>query len=162
MNAKASTAVAEAAPVEIIAPPKVTADRQKQGAELLQKAIADEGHKMVKGIFRNYDYPGAPQTIEVRKYPEKYVRPFKMEMMDGCEYTIPLYVARHLNGIDATATAINGKLGTCSYPVMGYVNTMPNHIQAKPVDKDGNPMPNYQVDRRIRRFSFESTEFSIT
>ncbi len=121
----------------------VLPDRKAEAKAKLQKYIAEET-KMVKGIFQFFDCPGMRAKITVQKYPG--VKRFEQEMDDGKEYEIPLYVARFLNGIDVTAEAIDGKLGTCSYPVHSHL-----------VDKDGVAI--ISTAKRKRRFGFQSLEF---
>lgn len=109
------------------------------------KKIMNEELKMVRGIFQNFETPGMALELQVRKYPGHF---FKQVLEDGKECEVPLYIARHLNGIDATAEAINGQVGTCAYPVHSYV-----------VDMHGNPT--ISVAKRKRRFGFLSSEFSM-
>lgn len=127
----------------------------------LEKMISEE-IKVVKGRFRSFQNPGETIRIQVRKYPG--VPMFDKAMTDGEAYDVPLYVARHLNGIDATAEAINGKLGTCSYPVHGFKwdpnQPMPaSAMGAGPDGQGGIPVPILGVAKRVRRFGFESLEF---
>jgi hypothetical protein len=82
--------------------------------------------------------------IIVKKYKEIPV--FEKEMVDGQEYEIPLFVANHLNGIDITAEAIGGKLGTCSYALSSYL-----------MDKNGTPI--VTAEKRKHRFGFLSLNF---
>ena len=126
----------------------------------LKKLITEET-KLVRGIFKNYSNPGGPAPVEVLKYPG--VPKFKKEMWDGCEYEIPLYVARFLNGIDASAENINGKLGTCSYPIHGFkaVNGQlaPSQLGFGGGGEAGIPVPIVGVARRVQRYGFQSMEF---
>jgi hypothetical protein len=126
-----------------VAVPKLSAD-EKSAAEEKRKKFFQEEMRMVKGIFQNFETPGAGQSVQVKKYKEHF---FKMDMQDGQEYEVPLYVARFLNGIDATAEHINGKLGTCSYPVSSYL-----------MDQAGNPI--VHQSKRKRRFGFQSLDFA--
>lgn len=128
-----------------VTPTEVTAislDRKEEAKRKLAKFIEEET-KMVKGIFQFFECPGSSATVTVKKY-KGYE--FAKTMTDGKEYEVPLYVARFLNGIDVTAEAIGGKLGTCSYAVSKYL-----------MDKDGNPM--VVNDVRKKRFGFQSLEF---
>lgn len=93
--------------------PKLT----ESAKEFLDRTREEET-KMVTGRFRCYAIPGSTQRIQLKKYKE--VPLFDKEMTDGCTYTIPLYVARHLNGYDALARHVNGKVGSCSVPTHVY------------------------------------------
>ena len=145
------TETKEEIPVNILIP-KSTKELAK---EALNKFIAEET-KMVKGRFRCFETAGASQRIQVRKYPG--VPMFDKVMTDGEMYDVPLYVARHLNGIDVTARAVDGKIYTCSYPVHGfkYQGDMP---PPSGLGDGGIPVPLVGVSKRIRRFGFESLEF---
>lgn len=129
----------------------------------LQRLIKEES-KIVKGRFRCFDSPGSRQRIQVRKYKE--VPMFDKWMTDGEAYEIPLYVARHLNGIDAVAEGLNGKIGSCSYPIHGFkweTNRPMPHSQEGlgPNNEFGIPIPLTNVAKRVRRFGFESLEFGL-
>ncbi len=137
-----------------------TPKETKSNKEKLQKFIEEET-KLVKGRFRNFDYPGAAARIQIRKYPG--IPMFDKTMWDDGTYEIPLYVARHLNGIDATATDINGKLHSCSYPVHGFKsvgNDLPMG-EATMGPYGETVQPREQVVKRVRRYGFESLEFSV-
>lgn len=134
--------------------------RMKSNKDKLQSFIEEET-KTVKGRFRCFDNPGSSVRIQVRKY--KGVPMFDKTMIDEGTYEVPLYVARHLNGIDATATHINGKVNTCSYPIHGFkaagdqlpasYETMgPDGVTLAPIDN---------IVKRVRRYGFESLEFSV-
>lgn len=121
----------------------VSSDRKAEGKAKLEKYMKEE-LRNVKGIFQFFECPGMGAKITVRKYPGHM---FEKEMVDGQEYEIPLYVARFLNGIDVTAEAINGKLGTCSYATSSYL-----------MDKNGVPI--ITQEKRKKRFGFQSMEFA--
>lgn len=111
--------------------------------EKLEKIMREE-LRMVKGIFQNFESPGLSLRLQVRKYKDHF---FDMTLEDGKEYEVPLYIARHLNGIDATAEHLNGKLGTCSYAIHSYI-----------VDKNGNPIVSHE--KRKKRYGFQSLDFA--
>lgn len=125
-----------------VSAPIFSPDAKQKAKEKLQKIMREE-MQMVKGIFQFFECPGMSAKITVKKYKEHF---FSQTMKDGEEYEIPLYVARFLNGIDATAERLNGKLGTCSYPVHSYLT-----------DKNGVPI--ISESQRKRRFGFQSLAF---
>lgn len=129
--------------------------RKELAKDKLRK-FAEEESKMVRGRFRCYEVPGDKRKIIVKKYPDMPV--FEKEMVDGEVYEIPLYVARHLNGVDVTADAVGGKIYTCSYPIHGFKwegNTPPPCTS----DGGGSIVPISGIAKRTRRYGFESMEF---
>lgn len=123
------------------------------------KFVEEEGKRMVKGRFRNYESPGCAATITVKKYHEKYVPPFGMDMMDNETYEIPLYVARFLNGTDVTAKEVNCKINTCSKLVHSFgANSDGSLKPASGTDARGVPVPIF-TGKYSRRYGFESLEF---
>lgn len=123
----------------------------------LQKLIEEES-KLVKGRFKNYDVPGGPLVFNSRKYPGQEV--FKKTFMDGGVYEIPLWVARHLNGVDVTAKELDGKLGTCSYPVHGFKWDPGQNAPANQVGPAGEILPT-TISKRVQRYGFQSLEFDV-
>jgi len=122
---------------------KLSAEAKEAAKKKLNEFIKEET-RLVKGIFQNFECPGGNQAVFVKKYPG--LEPFNKTMEDGKEYEVPLYVARFLNGIDVTAEHIGGKVGTCSYPQHSHI-----------MDSDGNPT--ISVEKRKKRFGFQSLEF---
>src|ERR1700741_1830553 len=99
----------------------VKKDNREVTDEKLKELIREET-RLVKGMFQCFETPGSTTKIVVKKYPERLgVQPFEKNITDGETYEIPLYVARHLNGIDVTAGALgdankrNTAIGPCSY-----------------------------------------------
>jgi hypothetical protein len=142
--------------------PHVASSVKELAKERLNKFIEEE-RKLVKGIFKCFESPGSTQKIVVRKYPG--IQPFEKEMTDGMSYEIPLYVARHLNGVDVTAGAMgdankkNPMIGTCSYPIHGFKwnnGDMPPNSQ---IGDRGIPVPIVGVQKRFQRYGFQSLEF---
>lgn len=147
---------------------------KEEGARFLQKMMQEET-KLVKGRFRQLESPGKGERIQCKKYPTPAdmrkrnqsggVEPFDKYMVDGEVYEIPLYVARHLNGFDMTARKIDGKVGSCSYPVHGFKwdRNDPmgpaSALGAGPTGEMGVPVPLVGINKRVRRFAFESLEF---
>lgn len=133
-------------------------------SEQLRKFIEEET-KMVKGRFRAIENPGDRARIQVKKYPG--VPMFDKWMVDGEIYEIPLYAARHLNGVDVTAAALGGKIGTCSYPIHGFrmegpnAELRPGGLGYGPEGQSGVPVPVLTEVKRKRRYAFESLEFNM-
>lgn len=126
-----------------------------------QKLLKEETKK-VKGRFRCYETPGGNLRVQQRKFKEEPM--FDKTMMDGEVYEVPLYVARYLNGMDGGAHAVNGKIGSCSYPVHGFKwnsnGPMPTSGEGTgPSGEPGIPVPLIGVAKRVQRFGFESLEF---
>ena len=126
------------------------------------KELIEEETKLVRGRFRCFETPGGSLRGQVRKY--KDVPMFDKTMLDGETYEVPLYVARHLNGIDKVAGALNGKIGSCSYPVHGFKHAKGDILPASelgvgPNSEGGIPVPIVGITKRVRRFGFESLEF---
>jgi len=124
----------------------------------LQKFI-DEETVLVKGRFKMYESPGASVKIIVKKYPG--IPQFEKLMYDGEMYEIPLYVARHLNGIDITAGAVGGKIGTCSYAIHGFQTPEKGGVMPCHLNEAGVPIPVVGVAKRVRRYGFESLQFDV-
>lgn len=134
-----------ATPSAITTTPPISSEGKSAARDKLQKFYKEE-MRLVKGLFQNFETPGGSLRLQVRKYKEHF---FDKVMEDGQEYEVPLYVARHLNGIDATAEAIDGKVGTCSYPVSSYL-----------MDASGTPIISHA--KRKKRFGFQSLEFAAS
>ena len=122
----------------------------------LKKFIEAET-KIVRGRFKNYESPGGNLPLTCGKYPGQPL--FKQTFLDGQEYSIPLWVARHLNGTDITATELNGKIGSCSYPTHGFKWDPSNPMPQSELGDQGVPVPLIGVAKRTQRFGFESLEF---
>ena len=130
-------------------PTKTQGEANKISEKLLK--FMKEECVPVKGIFKNYECPGASVPFTQRKYPyhsEVNKHPiFHTVMTDGEEYEIPLWVARWLNGTDITATECQGKIGGCSYP---------KHIFTS-VEEGAPPVPT--IGKRTERYGFQSLAF---
>jgi hypothetical protein len=122
------------------------------------KAIKEEELVKVRGRFRNIESPGAKAPIYVRKY--KGVPDFKMDMVDGQVYEVPLYVARFLNGKDAQAGAVDGIIHTCSWAESAYKMPTGSDMPIRSgTDEAGMIVPILTVGKRHQRYAFESLEF---
>lgn len=118
---------------------------QRTGLKKELLKFMEEECRPVKGIFKNYECAGGGTLIVQHKYPGQ--PHFSQWLQDGQEYEIPLWVARYLNGIDITATALKGKIGSCSYPRHSHC-----------VDKNGQSI--IVEGQRRHRFGFQSLEFA--
>lgn len=133
----------------------------KSAKDRLQEFVKEET-KMVKGRFRCFETPGQTCHIQIRKY--KDVPMFDKWMVDEGIYEVPLYVARHLNGIDATATSLNGKINSCAYPIHGFKS---ENDQLAPSQEALIPgmgpsyVPLNNNAKYQRRYGFESMEFNV-
>ncbi len=139
----------------------------REATDSKQRELIKEETRLVKGIFQCFETPGSSTKIVVRKYPERLGVPmFEKVMTDGETYEIPLYVARHLNGIDVSSGALgnpntrNINLGTCSYAVHGFKYQNGMAPQVNPGQDAGIPVPIVGVAKRVRRFGFQSLEFA--
>ena len=121
------------------------------------KKFIEEETRIVKGRFKNYETPGGNLPFTAGKYPGQPL--FKANFIDGETYEVPLWVARHLNGTDVTAKALNGKIGSCSYPIHGFRWDPGKPVPESGVDAVGTPVPLIGVAKRKQRFGFESLEF---
>lgn len=122
------------------------------------KKFMEEERKLVKGRFKNYETPGGNLPLTCLKYPGEPL--FSENFVDGEIYTVPLWIARHLNGTDVTAKAIDGKIGSCSYVVHGFKWADGKPAPQSILGPQGVPIPNTQTTKRKQRFGFESLEFA--
>ena len=118
----------------------------------------DEECKIVKGRFKNYETPGGNLPLTCGKYPGQPL--FSQVFQDGEIYEVPLWVARHLNGTDVTAKAIDGKIGSCSYAIHGFKWDAGKPAPESGMGAGGAPVPLVDVAKRKQRFGFESLEFN--
>lgn len=121
------------------------------------KKLMEEESRLVKGRFKNYETPGGNLPFCAGKYPGQPL--FKKTFFDGEVYEVPLWVARHLNGVDKTAKALDGRIGSCSYPVHGFKWDPNKPAPQSEVGSDGVPVPIVGVAKRKQRYGFESLEF---
>lgn len=142
--------------------PHLTKTQKERTKEKIEELIKEES-RMVRGIFQCFESPGGTVKITVKKYPGS--PPFEKTMSDGNEYEIPLYVARHLNGVDVSAGALgdaatrNQNIGTCSYPVHGFAWKQGQSMPGSQVDAMGVPVPMIGIAKRVKRYGFQSLEF---
>lgn len=124
------------------------------------KKFMDEECQMVKGRFKNYETEGGNLPLTCGKYPGQPL--FSQTFQDGEIYEVPLWIARHLNGIDVTAEAINGKIGSCSYVIHGFKWDKGAPVPESQIGPGGAPVPHIGSEKRKRRFGFQSLEFDST
>lgn len=106
--------------------------RTKMAPEKLSlEAMRERDAKLVKGVFRYHEAPGAELKFVYRGY--KGEHPVKYVLRDAEIYSIPLGVARHINK-------------NLWYPVHQWA-----------VDERGAPIAT--VGQKIQRASFNSLEF---
>jgi len=159
--------------------PHLSQSKKELANKKLKELMEAEG-KLVKGVFMCYENPGATQKITYKKYPtpadmrrrggEGGLEPFSKVMTDGCEYEIPLYVARFLNGTDVMAGALSDEkrssviIGTCSYGISGFKyageNLPSSQMGFGPNGESGIPVPIVGVTKRVKRYGFQSLEFA--
>lgn len=152
--------------------PHVSKSKKDIAKEKLHQLMKEES-KIVRGKFQCFETPGASVKITIRKYPgpkEGGIPHFEKTMTDGEVYDIPLYVARHLNGIDATRGAATNEekmdpyIGTCSYPVHGFKMKssvpQPSADGFGPSGEAGIPVPIIGVAKRVQRYGFQSMDFA--
>ena len=135
-------------------------EREQNKAKL--RKFVEEESQLVKGRFRNYETPGGSLRVQVKKYKELPM--FDRWLEDNKVYEVPLYVARHLNGVDKTAERIGGKINTCSYAVHAWKHGKndelpPCSIGAGANGEPGIPVPLLSSPQFKRRYGFESLEF---
>lgn len=112
------------------APQNLTPNLSKKAPLDLRNQRAKDNEK-VQGIFRYHEVPGGGVSFCYKFYKEDPVE--RYDLVDGNLYTLPLGVARHLNK--------NGW-----YPVYEFM-------------KDEATQNVQRVGQKVRRFSFQSTEF---
>ena len=139
----------------------VTTGESESSKEKLRRFIEEET-VLVEGRFKHYETPGASHRVQVKKY--KDVPMFDKWMTDNMVYKIPLYVARHLNGVDKTAGKIGGKINTCSHAIHEWKHGKNDPLPASelgcgPGGEPGIPVPILSSPKYKRRFGFESLEF---
>jgi len=122
------------------------------------KKLQEEETKTVKGRFRCFETPGGSLRVQIKKY--KDVPMFDKTMLDNEVYEVPLYVARHLNGVDHLAKNINGKINSCAYPVHSHL-MIGNEWSPSKLDDMGQPVPQIGVAKWVRRYGFESLQFDV-
>jgi len=134
---------------------------QKELSRQKLNKLIEEESRIVKGRFRHHETPGGILRVQIRKYPS--IPAFDKVLVDGQVYEIPIYVARHLNGIDKSCPGGGAESHTCSYPVHEFLWAGDGRgpVPSNKLDDNGVPMPAQTTQKWIRRFSFESMEFDL-
>jgi hypothetical protein len=99
--------------------------------------------KMVKGIFKNIECPGAMHTFHFRKYKEPVKTYY---LMDGGEYELPIEVVEHLNQ-------------NCAYKNPKWVSSEGNEELGVPVNAPGQPKWQKQIGKVVSRVAFQPTQY---
>lgn len=147
------------------APKRVlTSQRSANIPDHVWEAAKDE-LKLVKGRFRLLEKgrQGGSEKVTFRKYPPEICPMFSKSMQDGAVYEIPLYAARFINGYDANAKELNGKINSCATAKHGFKMSHANDLQpsTEGMTEGGMaPIPVTGVAKYDRRMAFESLEFS--
>jgi hypothetical protein len=131
--------------------------RDKAKAKL-DRLISEES-KTVKGRFRNHESPGGSIKLQMRKYPG--IPDFDKLLTDGEMYEVPLYIARHLNGVDISAEGCNAKIYTCQWPTNSFIWKDGADAPRSSTDGQGIPTPLIGVGKWNKRYSFDSLEFDV-
>ena len=111
------------------------------------RKLMEEESKMVKGKFIYHECPGGHVDVFQRKY--KDLPAFKQTFVDGMEYTVPLWVARWLNGVDKAAGAYEGVINSGAWPIYKH----------ETVEQWGKSLNLQPIGTWKRRFSFQSMDF---
>lgn len=104
--------------------------KAREVAEKMKKQI-EKDTRIVKGMFKNEELPGAPLSFSFLKYKEVPLKTYTFE--DGKAYEVPFMIASHINN-------------SCWYPVY------------KTFD-DGDGRFRTKVGQKVRRFSFIPLDF---
>jgi hypothetical protein len=118
---------------------KATTDQREKLWQRVRK-IMEEDCQMVTGIFRNHECPGQAHQVVVTKYPGLH---YNETFQDGGTYTVPKYIARHLNGIDKASAVDNGLIHSCQKAIHEWR-----------VNK-ADMSPHTEIGRYTQRFSFQ-------
>lgn len=129
-----------------------SSDEQKESGKQRLARCIEEDIKIVRGRFRNLESPGSLFKVPpLRKY--KGIEFKGQWMSDGEIYSIPKWVANHLNGFDSTASAIDGQVHSCQYPVNKYKSSS-LAFPTKNLNDD-----RVEPEKWVSRYRFESMEF---
>jgi len=111
----------------------------------IRKCWKDDSRE-VKGKFLCFEPRGGSVTFPFRKYKWDDIKQYTLQ--DGETYTIPLGVARHLNGIDILAKEQNGNINSCSYPTHQH-------------EQDSAGKTSITVAKYTRRYAFQTMEGGV-
>jgi len=115
----------------IATPVRMSSERKKELAKKLQEQ-REKDNEMVKGIFKFYEVPGGRMEFVLQLNKEDGLQQY--DMIDGQIYTVPRGTARHLNT-------------TGWYPVHAHTT-------------DEHGKPSMKIGTKVRRYGFQSLEFT--
>lgn len=116
---------------EVVAPVIAPKTKRQLHEERMHKMWLEDS-KLVRGIFRNHEVPGAALEFDIRLYKEDQLKTYKL--LDGQVTEIPRGIARHINN-------------NCNYPQHKYM-------------ADENGKQQVVVGLKIQRYSFNPIDFS--
>jgi hypothetical protein len=111
------------------------------------RSIMDDEKRMVTGKFIYHECPGGTVAVFQRKYKE--LPAFKETFVDGNTYTVPMWVARFLNGYDKSSASYGNMIQSGAYP----------RYQHETQSKTNSVAGLQSVGEWKRRFSFQSMDF---
>lgn len=115
----------------------------------LHKLMLEES-RMVTGRFLYHELPGGCINVFQRKYKDLPI--FRETLVDQCTYTVPLWVARFLNGIDKSSAAYEGVIHSGAFP---------RYKHETKADGLGGVLNLEPIGSWTRRFSFQSMDFLV-
>jgi hypothetical protein len=110
----------------------LTSQAKKDAKDKLDAEYKEQS-RLVKGIFKNLEAPGATLAFPYRAYPHDEIRMYTLE--DGKTYEIPICVAKHINN-------------NCNEKAHVYLRNL-----------DGDMIRDPKVIPARQRYQFQSTEF---
>lgn len=93
----------------------------------------ERDHTMVRGVFKNFELPGAPVSFSFHKYKGDPIA--RYTLTDGDTFELPHMVVRHIND-------------NCRYPVNEFAT-----------GHDGKP--SHKIGKWVQRYGFYSTDFNF-
>jgi hypothetical protein len=129
-------------PVDLTPTKKPLAKKSREEIQKQFKYQRDKDRELVKGKFIFHEVPGGTLEFPFKKWGQDEVEIYTL--VDGCIYSLPLGVAKHLNQ-------------NLWYPEYGYIQgEAGTTMGAGTAIGSSNLM---RVSKKIRRASFQSLEF---